>query len=137
MNNTEPLNKKEFGINIYKKLNDSYGKKSYYELSEIQESIKVLDYPNTWECWALVAFMMPANVGEYFRAKGTPMDIVKMKKEFISAMTNGERDNLSLPSGIRSEYDIENNELLKILTNRSLTNYIAAHVGYNIGKDLG
>ena len=95
-----------------------------------------MDYPVSWECWALVAFMMPANVGEYFRAKGTPMDVLEMKKKFISEMTDGKRDSLSLPSGIRSEYDIEPSQLMKLLTHRSLTNYFAVYVGYRIGRNL-
>ena len=132
----EPTDKKEFGINVYKKLNDTYGQKNYYEVAEIKEVLKVLDYPVSWECWALVAFMMPANVGEYFRAKGTPKDVLEMKKKFISEMTDGKRESLSLPSGIRSEYDVEPSQLMKLLTHRSLTNYFAARVGYNIGLDL-
>lgn len=136
--NIELKNKKEFGINVYKELNSSYGQKNHYELLEIRSVLKKLEYPSTWECWAFVAFMMPANVGEYLRSQGTPMDIVEMKKEFIKEMTNGKRDSLSIPSNIIKMYeDVEPSQLMKLLTHRSMTNYFAAHAGYNIGKDLG
>ena len=46
--NIEPTDKKEFGINVYKKLNDTYGQKNYYEVAEIKEVVKVLDYPVSW-----------------------------------------------------------------------------------------
>jgi len=131
-------NKKEFGINVYKELNSIYGQKNHYELLEIRNVLKKLEYPSNLECWAFVAFMMPANVGEYLRSQGTPMNIVEMKKEFIAEMTDGKRDSLSIPSNTISMYeDIEPSQLIKLLTHRSLTNYFAAHAGYSIGKDLG
>jgi hypothetical protein len=131
-------NKKEFAINIYKELNSSYGQKNHYELLEIRSALKQLEYPSYWECWAFVAFMMPANVGEYLHSQGTPMDVVEMKKEFIKEMTDGKRDSLSIPSNVIKMYeDIEPNQLIKLLTHRSMTNYFAAHVGYSIGKDVG
>lgn len=128
--NIEPTDKKEFGINVYKKLNHTYGQKNYYDVSEIKEVLKVLDYPVSWECWALVAFMMPANVGEYFRAKGTPVDVLEMKKKFISEMTDGKRDSLSLPSGVRGEYDLN----VEPLTQGNLVHVFALYAGYNIGR---
>ena len=134
--NIEPTDKKEFGINVYNYLRETYSSKDYYGIVEIKAAVKSLDYPVPWECLALVAFMLPANAGEYFRIKGTPMDIVNMKKEFINAMTDGKRDSLSLPSGIRSEYDVEVSEVVKLLTNRSLVNLFAAKIGYRIGRGL-
>ena len=130
--NIEPTDKKEFGINVYKKLNDTYGQKNYYEVAEIKEVVKVLDYPVSWGCWALVAFMMPANVGEYFRSKGTPMDVLEMKRKFIREMTNGKRDSLTLPNGIRAANDIEVPEL----TEMNLINIISMYTGYRIGQNL-
>ena len=136
--NVELKNKKEFGIKVYEELNNTYGQKNHYELLEIRSVLKKLEYSSTWECWAFVAFMMPANAGEYFRSQGTPMDIVKMKKAFINEMTNGKRDSLSISSNIIKMYeDVEPNQLVKLLTHRSMTNYFAAHVGYSLGKDLG
>ncbi|MCF6243540.1 MAG: hypothetical protein L3J43_00720 [Sulfurovum sp.] len=132
----EPMNKKDFGIDIYKKLNETFGHKNYYELGEIQMIVKELSFREEYTCWALVAFMMPANVGEYFRTKGKSLNIIEMKKEFISAMTDGKRDTLSLPTNIVGEYDIEPGQLSHFLTHRSLTNYIAARAGYNIGHAL-
>jgi galactitol-specific phosphotransferase system IIB component len=132
----EPTDKKEFGIDVYKYLRKTYGAKDYYEVVEIKNTVKYLDYPVSWECWALVAFMLPANVGEYFRSKGTPMDVVQMKKEFINTMTDGKRDTLSLPRDVNYEYDVEPSEIVKVLTHRSLTNYFAARAGYRIGRGL-
>jgi len=131
-------NKKEFGINVYKELNSTYGQKNHYELLEIRNALKKLGYPSNLECWAFVAFMLPANVGEYLRSQGTPMNIVEMKKEFIREMTDGKRDTLSIPSTIISMYeDIEPSQISKLLTNRSMTNYLAAYAGYSLGRDLG
>ena len=69
----EPTDKKAFGIAIYKYLRGIYGEKDYYEVSEIEDAVAMLGYPEVWECWALVAFMLPANVGEYFRSRGMPL----------------------------------------------------------------
>jgi hypothetical protein len=51
-------NKKEFGINIYKELNSSYGQKNHYELLELRSALKQLEYPSYWECWAFKAVYM-------------------------------------------------------------------------------
>jgi len=128
----EPTDKKTFGLDVYKKLNDDYGQKRHYEVAEIEDSVIALGYLGAYTCWALVAFMLPANVGEYFRAKGTPMDVLMMKREFILAMTNGERNSLNLPKGVKSMYDIEVEEL----TQMNLVNMTAMYIGLNLGNSL-
>lgn len=130
--NTEPVDKKIFGIRIYNKLNELYGKKDYYEVFEIQNSLKVLDYPVSLEHWAMVAFMLPANVGEYLHAKATPMNVLDMKREMILAMTDGKRDSLNLPSVFKSGEDFETSSL----TQMNLVNIVAMYAGYTIGRDL-
>jgi len=125
-------NKKEFGIRIYQKLKEKYGQKNHYDVTEIKEVVSLLNYPKSHECWALVAFMMPANVGEYFRAQGTPMKVLEMKKEFILAMTDGSKESLNLPNGPKSMYDIEIPELTKV----NLVNFIALYEGRSLGYDL-
>jgi len=126
------INKKEFGVRVYQKLKEEYGQKKYYEVSEIQQVVSILNYPKNYECWALVAFMMPANVGEYFRAHGTPMKVLEMKKEFILAMTDGSKESLNLPSGPKTMYDIEIPELTRV----NLVNFIALYEGRSLGIDL-
>ena len=130
--NMEPADKKEFGISVYKKLHDLYGMKNHYELAEIQNSLKVLDYPLSWECWALVAFMLPANAGEYLRTEETPMNVLDMKREIIRAMTDGNRDSLNLPGAVKGEYDVETSQL----TQMNLVNIVAMYSGYKIGRNL-
>ena len=85
----EPTNKKEFGTSMYVALKKEYGYKNHYEVLEIKEIFTQLGYPNDWLCWAMIAFMLPANVGEYFRAIGKPVDIVEIKRKFIKEMTDG------------------------------------------------
>lgn len=126
---TEPTDKKAFGINVYKKLNDLYGRKKHYEVAEIQNSIKSLDYPVSWECWALVAFMLPANVGEYLRAKETPMNVLDMKRDMLKAMTYGERDSLNTPEFTGGK-DIE----LSQLTQLNLVEIVSFYAGYSMGR---
>jgi len=128
---TEPTDKKAFGINVYKKLNDLYGRKKHYEVAEIQNSIKSLDYPISWECWALVAFMLPANVGEYLRAKETPMNVLDMKRDMLKAMTYGERDSLNTPEFTGGK-DIE----LSQLTQLNLVEIVSFYAGYSMGRDF-
>lgn len=128
----EPTDKKEFGINVYKKLHELYGMKNHYEIPEIQNSLDILEYPSAWECWALVAFMLPANISEYLRTKGTPMNVLEMKREIVRAMTDGNRDSLNLPSKVRGEYDVEVSQL----TQMNLVNLIAFYVGYRSGREL-
>jgi len=94
----EPTNKKEFGIQIYHLLKKEYGYKNYYEVSEIKEVFQDIGYPNAWLCWAMIAFMLPANAGEYFRAIGKPVDIVDIKRKFIKEMTDGKFDRLNVPT---------------------------------------
>ena len=93
---SEPTNKKEFGISIYVSLKKEYGYKNHYEVAEIKEVFTQLDYPNDWLCWAMIAFMLPANVGEYFRAIGKPIDVVEIKRKFIKEMTDGKKDRLNV-----------------------------------------
>ena len=130
--NIEPTDKKAFGINVYKKLHDLYGMKKHYEIPEIQNSLEILEYPSSWECWAFVAFMMPANVGEYLRAKGTPMDVLEMKRKIIRAMTDDNRDSLNLPNEFKGNYDVQTSQL----TQMNLVNIVAMYSGYRIGRDL-
>jgi len=92
--NIEPTNKREFGINMYEALKKEYGYKNHYEVSEIKEVFNQIAYPNSWLCWAMIAFMLPANVGEYFRAINKPINIVDMKRKFIKEMTDGKLDRL-------------------------------------------
>jgi len=132
----ELVNKKEFGIQIYQTLKEKYGHKNYYEVIEIKETVKQLHYPESYECWALVAFMLPANVGEYFRAHGTPMKVLEMKKEFIRAMTDGTKESLNLPSGPKNMYDIEIPELTKANLVDVIALYEGRSLGYEIVSDL-
>jgi len=128
----EPENKKSFGINVYKKLNEMFGQKNYYDVADIEIVIANLEYRIEYSCWAFVAFMLPANAGEYFRAKGTPLNILEMKKELILAMTDGERNSLNLPKGVKSMYDIEIEEL----TQMNLVNIVSIYAGYRLGRDI-
>lgn len=108
----EPTNKKEFGVSMYAALKQAYGYKNHYEVVEIKEVFTQLGYPNDWLCWAMIAFMLPANVGEYFRAIGKPVDVVEVKRKFIKEMTDGKQDRLHVPthneptSSESSGYDI-------------------------------
>ena len=132
MNCLEPTNKKSFGIDVYKKLNEMFGQKNYYDVVEIETAIASLEYRIEYSCWAFVAFMLPANVGEYFRTKGTPLNILEMKRELILAMTDGERNSLNLPKGVKSMYDIEIEEL----TQMNLVNIVSIYTGYRLGRDI-
>jgi len=127
-----PVDKKEFGISIYKKLYETYGYKNYYDISQISKTVEHLGYPKSWECWALVAFMLPANVGEYFRSQGLVLDVVEMKRQLIRAMTNGKQDTLVLPDGFNGEYDVE----ISQLPHMNLINMFAFSIGYEIGSGL-
>ncbi len=61
-----------------------------------------------------------------------------MKKIFIKEMTSGKRDSLVISNKIITMYEnIEPSQLSQFLTHNSMTNYIAAYVGYGIGRDLG
>jgi len=106
----EPTNKKEFGISMYVALKKEYGYKNHYEVLEIKEIFTQLGYPNDWLCWAMIAFMLPANVGEYFRAIGKPVNIVEIKRKFIKEMTDGKQDRLNVSTynepTSASEYEI-------------------------------
>jgi len=107
----EPNNKKEFGISMYAALKKEYGYKNHYEVSEIKEVFHQIGYPNSWLCWAMIAFMLPANVGEYFRAIGKPVNIVDMKRKFIQEMTDGKLNRLDVstyqePTGSIEGYNI-------------------------------
>lgn len=95
---TEPTDKKEFGVSIYRLLKQKYGYKNHYEVSEIKEVFQEIGYPSTWLCWAMIAFMLPANVGEYFRAIGKPVNVIEIKRKFIKEMTDGEKDRLNVPT---------------------------------------
>ena len=128
----EPINLKEFGLDVYKNLNEKFGKKDYYEVTEIKESVRVCEYPVAYECWALVAFMMAANAGEYFRALGTPMDIVEIKRKLIRSMTDGKKNSLVLPSGPKDMYDLEIPELTKV----NLVNFMALYEGETLGMHI-
>jgi hypothetical protein len=125
----EPTNKREFGISVYAYLREQYGEKDHYSVPEIEKAVRSLDYPEAWECWALVAFMLPANAGEYFRSREIPMDVLSMKRAFIREMTEGERDTLRL-----SRQRIPDNDLTPApLTQMNLVNLIAFYAGYRIG----
>jgi len=106
----EPTNKKEFGMSMYVALKKEYGYKNHYEVLEIKEIFTQLGYPNDWLCWAMIAFMLPANVGEYFRAIGKPINIVEIKRKFIKEMTDGKQDRLNVSTynepTSASEYEI-------------------------------
>ena len=128
----EPTDKKHFGIAVYRYLRETYGERDYYGVAEIVKAVKTLGYPEQWECWALVAFMLPANAGEYFRARGTPMDILGMKRAFIREMTDGKRDILRLPNRHIPDGDITPDPL----TRANLVHIIAFAAGYQIGAEI-
>lgn len=107
MDCTEAINKKEFGLAVYHKLKEMYGQKRDYSVQEIKKVVEILAYPKVYECWALVAFGMTGNIGEYFRANGTPMDVLTMKKEFILAMTEGKKRSLSVPNAPKDMYEFD------------------------------
>ena len=126
--NIEPDDKKEFGIQAYKTLVKLYGNKNHYEVLEIKYSVRTLNYPASWECWALAAFMLPANIGEYLRAHNTPMSVLNMKKSMVLAMTDNKTDTLNQPT-YKGNYDVEVSELTKM----NLVNIIAFYSGYDVG----
>ena len=128
----EPTDKKAFGIAVYKYLRETHGEKDYYQVSEIEDAVAMLGYPEAWECWALVAFMLPANAGEYFRSKGIPMDILDMKRAFIREMTDGQREVLRIPDHRIPDSDISPEPL----TRANLVHVMALSAGYEIGAGL-
>ena len=128
----EPTDKKRFGIAVYRYLRETYGERDYYEVAEISRAVKMLGYPEQWECWALVAFMLPANAGEYFRARGTPMDILGMKREFVREMTDGKSDMLRLPDRHIPDGDITPDPLTRV----NLVHIIAFIAGDYIGTGI-
>jgi len=115
---TEPTDKKEFGTSVYKYLKENHGTKNSYSVIEIVDTVRALGYPNEWECWALVAFMLPANAGEYFRTRETPIDVLNMKRAFIREMTDGARETL-IPS--RRPVKSKNIELEKLENHNLIT----------------
>ncbi len=128
----EPTDKKAFGIAVYKYLRETYGEKDYYQVSEIEEAVAILGYPEAWECWALVAFMLPANAGEYFRSRGMSMNILDMKRAFIREMTDGQRDMLRIPDHRIPGSDISPEPLTKA----NLVHFMALSAGYRISAEL-
>jgi len=132
----ESFDKKLFGIAVYEKLRELYGAMDDYEVSQIKNTVEILGYPDSLTCWALVAFMLPANAVEYFRSQGTPLNILEMKRALILAMTDGEKSSLTLPRVHLDEYDIEVSQLSHFLTHRSLANYFSARAGYHLGTEI-
>lgn len=128
---TEPTDKKDFGVTVYNYLKDKHGKKDYYSISEIKGAVKLLGYPEVWECWALVAFMLPADANEYLRTQNTPVDALEMKRTFIREMTDGKRETFMPTRGDKVATSISKEDYF--IKNINLNNVSMLELGFELG----
>lgn len=81
--------KSAFGKDVGEDLIRHHGKKRYYTVKEVKDSVQRRDYPMDWSCWAFCLFTSPEEFTAYHDRMGESCDYGGMKAEMVSAMTDG------------------------------------------------
>jgi hypothetical protein len=85
----KPTDLRAFGKAVGDDLIKHHGKHPYYSVKQIRRSVKRLDFPLDWDCWAYALYSSPADFEAQHAATGEVCDYAAMKSEMFSAMTDG------------------------------------------------
>jgi len=74
---------KRVGVDLVK----HHGKKQHYSVAEIKSSARRLNFPDTWDCWALSMYCSPGDFDQYHRTIGEICDFSSMHHMMIDAVS--------------------------------------------------
>lgn len=81
--------KQRLAKRVGKDLRRRHGAKRWYTPEEVRASMRRLDYPYLWDCWALSLYT-PADIFDAFhRARGESCDYQAMHAEMSACLTGG------------------------------------------------
>lgn len=82
----EPQDKRRLGRRVGRDLQRRYGRKSHYAPAEIRSSMRRLEYPYTWDCWALSLYASPFDFDAFHRARNEVCDYQGMHAAMASCL---------------------------------------------------
>ncbi len=85
----ETADKRALGKAVGEDLLQQHGKKRFYSVKEVQESVNRNNFPMDWSCWAYCVFTSPEDFSTYHASIGESCEYGVMKAEMVSAMTDG------------------------------------------------
>lgn len=85
----KPADKKAFIGDVGKRLVGTYGKKKYYEPSQVKKAATDCGYPIDIHCWAYCFYSSPDAFSALHQAAGEACDYVAMKTELLTDLASG------------------------------------------------
>ena len=78
--------KRALARNVGKHLTARYGKRAHYSPTLVRTTMRRLDYPVGWDCWALSLFTSADDFNAYHTALGEACNYAAMNSEMLSAV---------------------------------------------------
>jgi hypothetical protein len=79
--------KQKLGRRVGRDLQRRHGRKAWYSPEDIRSSMRRLDYPFMWDCWALSLYSSPIDFDAFHRARNETCDYQGMHAEMASCLT--------------------------------------------------
>ena len=81
-----PNDKRTLAKNVGDDLLSHHGKKKFYSAKEVKGSMRRLDYPVDWDCWAMALFLNEPDFTIFHDAAGEECNYASMKGEMAAAL---------------------------------------------------
>lgn len=81
--------KRTLARNVGKHLRARYGKRTHYSPTLVKVTMRRLNYPDGWDCWALSLFTSHDDFDAYHTALGEVCDYAAMNGSMLSAVDSG------------------------------------------------
>src|SRR5689334_13756455 len=85
---TAPPDRRDFGKRVGDNLLKRHGKKRFYTIDQVRDSVVASQFPLDWDCWAFSLFTSRQDFDSYHRAMGKVCDYSAMRGEMIGALTD-------------------------------------------------
>jgi hypothetical protein len=81
--------KRTLARNVGKHLTARYGKRTHYSPTLVKVTMRRLNYPDVWDCWALSLFASRDDFAAYHASLGEVCDYASMNTDMLSAVDSG------------------------------------------------
>jgi len=76
----------KLGRRVGRDLRRRHGRKAWYTPEEVRGSMRRLDYPYMWDCWALSLYTSPSDFELFHRARNEVCDYLDMHTQMASSL---------------------------------------------------
>lgn len=86
----KPVDQRKLGQRVGRDLRRRHGQRAHYTPEQVRDSMRRLDYPYMWDCWALSLYTSPFDFDAFHRARNEACDYAGMHAEMASSLAGGD-----------------------------------------------